>query len=109
MLTALTPVDRLLVGSKNTNGPQYRAIYGGYANPSGLISLLAEGQAYRINFKARTVQQKPLLNPGAQARYDAAKPGEGFEYGGLTFRRLAHDEIIEICASGSFRMGVNSR
>lgn len=103
-----TPVDQLRVGSKDANGPQHRPIYGGYANAKGLISLFAAGQAYRINFKARMVQERPLLNPGAQLRYDAAQPGEAFEYCGVSFRRLADAEIVEICASGSFRMGLKS-
>ena len=55
MITALPPVDQLIVGSKDGNGPQHRPIYGGYANAKGLISLFTASQAYRINFKARIV------------------------------------------------------
>ncbi len=84
------------------SGPEL--IYGGYANRRGEISLFGETLVYRINFKNRTVQQRPPLNHGAQARYDAARPGEQFEYGRVSFRRLDHPEIEEICSSGSFRV-----
>jgi len=108
MISTLEPVDQILLGSKEGNAGQHRAIYGGYANARGLISLFADGRAYRINFKARVVQERPLLNPGAQKRYDAAQPGEAFEYCGVNFRRLTHAEIVEICTSGSFRVGFKS-
>ncbi|SRR5579872_3383606 len=108
MTSAQMPVGRLLVSSKDADGPQYQPIYGGYANAKGLICLFAQELAYRINFKGRTIQQRPRLNSGAQARYDAAQPGEAFEYCGVSFRRLTIAEIVEICASGTFRMGVKT-
>ena len=79
-------------------------IYGGYSNARGDISLFGEGIVYRVNFKNNTVQQRPPLNPGAQARYDAAASGEAFEYGNVTFHRLSSAEIAEICSSGAFRV-----
>jgi hypothetical protein len=83
-------------------GPE--PIYGGYENRRGEISLFGESTNYRINLKNRTVQQRPPLNDGAQARYNAARPGEAFEWGRVNFRRLDHPEIAEICSSGSFRV-----
>ncbi len=88
-------------GARTGNLPE--PIYGGYANRRGEISLFGETLVYRINLKNRTVQQRPPLNQGAQTRYDAARPGEPFEYGRVTFRRLNHREIEDICASGLFR------
>lgn len=79
-------------------------IYGGYANGRGEVVLFARELAYRINAKNRSVQQCPRLNPGAQARYDATDAGESFEYGKKTFQRLSLGHIIEICASGKFRL-----
>lgn len=79
-------------------------IYGGYANGRGEISLFAEHAVYRVNFKNNSVQPRPGLNPGAQARYDATDSGGTFEYGNASFRRLSHAQIIEICSSGSFRV-----
>jgi hypothetical protein len=108
MIATINPVDEILLGSKEGDGAQHHPIYGGYANARGLISLFADGRAYRINLKARVVQERPLLNIGAQRRYDAAQPGEAFEFCGANFRRLTHAEIIEICTSGSFRVGFRS-
>ncbi len=79
-------------------------VYGGYANGRGEIFLFGESLVYRVNFKNQTVQQRPQLNPGAQARYDATEAGEPFEYCNVSFRRLSSAEIIEICASGAFRV-----
>lgn len=92
-------------GAKN-GGLQKAAepIYGGYSNRRGEISLFGETLVYRIDLKNRTAQQRPPLNQGAQARYDAARPGEPFEYGRVNFRRLDHPEIAEICSSGPFRI-----
>lgn len=103
-----TPVDQLLVADDGRGPYAPKPIYGGYTNSSGRISLFTEDLAYRIDLKKRMIQQKPLLNPGAQARYDAAGPGEAFEYGGVSFRRLSNAEIVEICASGTFRVGLRS-
>lgn len=79
-------------------------IYGGYANARGETFLFARELVYRVNFKNRTIQQRPKLNPAAQARYDATQAGESFEYCNLTFRRLSGAEITEICGSGAFRV-----
>lgn len=80
------------------------AIYGGYANARGEIFLFGEELVYRVNFKNRTVQQRPKLNPAAQARYDSTEAGEAFEYCNVAFRRLGEAEIGEICGSGAFRV-----
>lgn len=80
------------------------AIYGGYANARGEISLFGESIVYRVNFKNNTIQQRPPLNAGAQARYDAVEAGEIFQYGNVCFQRLSNAQIVEICASGSFRV-----
>lgn len=80
------------------------SIFGGYANARGEIFLFAEDLVYRVNFKNRTVQQRPKLNPAAQARYDETAAGDAFEYCNVAFRRLGEAEINEICASGPFRV-----
>lgn len=82
----------------------FEPIFGGYANGRGEISLFGEGVAYRINFKHGTIQQRPPLNSGAQARYDAADLGGEFQYANVRFRRLSRAEIQEICSSRSFRV-----
>jgi len=79
-------------------------VYGGYANPRGEIVLFAKDGAYRVNFKSQTLQRRPPLNPGAQARYDATEAGEHFEFGSKTFRRLSHEQIVGICVSHRFRI-----
>jgi hypothetical protein len=79
-------------------------VYGGYANARGEIFLFAKDQAYRVNFKSQTLQRRPPLNAGAQARYDAAEAGEQFEYGKKNFRRLSHEQIVGICTSHRFRV-----
>ena len=79
-------------------------VYGGYANARGEIFLFGEDLVYRVNFKNQTLQQRPPLNAGAQARYDAAAAGEAFEYCNVSFRRLDSAEIKKICSSGAFRV-----
>jgi hypothetical protein len=79
-------------------------VYGGYANARGEVFLFAKDQAYRVNFKSQTLQRRPPLNAGAQARYDATEAGEQFEYGNKSFRRLSHEQIIGICTSHRFRV-----
>jgi hypothetical protein len=79
-------------------------VYGGYSNPRGEIVLFAQEAAYRVNFKSQTLQRRPPLNPGAQARYDATAAGEDFEFGSKTFRRLSHEQIVGICTSHRFRI-----
>jgi hypothetical protein len=102
-----TPIGVLNVNKKAKDGlvrEPDESIYGGYANGRGEISLFGESIVYRVNFKNNTIQQRPPLNPGAQARYDATEAGEIFEYGNASFRRLSSAEIVEICASSSFRI-----
>jgi hypothetical protein len=103
----LTPMGVLRIHKKAKDGvvPEpSEPIYGGYANHRGQISLFGETVVYRINFKLGTIQERPRLNPGAQARYDATGLGETFQYGNVSFRRLSSAEIVEICSSGSFRV-----
>jgi hypothetical protein len=80
-------------------------VYGGYANDRGEIVLFAKDLAYRVNFKNQILKQRPQLNVGAQACYDATEAGEDFEYGTKTFRRLSHQQISDICTAGHFRVG----
>ena len=61
-------------------------------------SLFGETLVYRVNLKNRTIQQRPPLNHGAQARYDDARPGEPFEYGRVGFRARPPLEIEEYSA-----------
>jgi hypothetical protein len=84
---------------------QSEPVYGGYANERGAIVLFAKDFAYGVNLKNQIVKQRPPLNIGAQARYDATEPGEDFFYGNKTFRRLSLDQIEEICTVGNFRVG----
>ncbi|MFY9885955.1 MAG: hypothetical protein WAK15_14410 [Candidatus Cybelea sp.] len=70
-----------------------------------MIVLFAKDFAYGVNLKNQIVKQRPPLNIGAQARYDATEPGEDFSYGNKTFRRLSLDQIEEICTVGNFRVG----
>jgi hypothetical protein len=104
--SVLQQVHQLLLASKNDGRVHSEPIHGGYANARGAISLFSGDLAYRLDFKRRTIQQKPMLNADAQARYNAAHPGEVFVYCGVSFRRLSDEEIAEICASGSFRLAL---
>jgi hypothetical protein len=101
------PVGILNTNRTASNGSVQEAaepIYGGYVNHRGQISVFGESIVYRINFKNNTIQQRPPLNSGAQARYDAIEAGEIFEYGNVKFRRLSSAQIVEICSLGSFRI-----
>ncbi|MGB8907534.1 MAG: hypothetical protein WCC84_02170 [Candidatus Cybelea sp.] len=80
-------------------------VYGGYANGRGEIVLFGKDLAYGVNLKNQILKQRPPLNLGAQARYDATEPGEDFAYGNKIFRRLSFAQIIEICTGGHFRLG----
>ena len=80
-------------------------VFGGYANERGEIVLFAKDLAYRVNFKNQILKERPPLNVGAQARYEAAEAGEDFEYGTKTFLRLSREAISDICAAGHFRVG----
>lgn len=104
-----TPVALLEIGRKNRDSlvsRSFEPIYGGYANARGEVSLFAERCAYRVNFKTQTLRQRPSLNSGAQAHYDAVEAGEEFVYAKTTFVRLSHERIAEICGSGAFRVMV---
>ena len=79
-------------------------IYGGYANGRGAIVLFTKEIAYAVNFKNQILRQRPPLNVGAQARYDATEAGADFEYGTKTFHRLSRHEIADICTGGEFRL-----
>lgn len=79
-------------------------VYGGYANERGDIFLFAREATYRVNFKSQTLQRRPPLNPGAQAKYDATEAGENFQFANKNFRRLSHEQIVGICVSHQFRL-----
>lgn len=105
------PIGILKLSKKanaDDNQPISEPIYGGYANGRGQICLFGESLVYRVNFKYNTVQQRPPLNPGAQARYDATEAGEAFEYCNVRFLRLSNMQILEICSSGSFRVALKA-
>lgn len=107
MVNAPLPVASLAIkGDANGSGSSERSepIYGGYAKGRGEIVLFGKDLAYRVDFKNQTLQERPQLNSGAQARYDATEAGEPFEYCKRTFRRLSGEQIAEICASGQFRV-----
>jgi hypothetical protein len=80
-------------------------VYGGYMNRRGEIVLFAEDLAYRVNFKNQILKERPPLNAGAQARYDATEAGEDFMYANTTFRRLSLQQIEDICTGSNFRVG----
>ncbi|HTZ56234.1 MAG TPA: hypothetical protein VMB20_14365 [Candidatus Acidoferrum sp.] len=99
------PVGTLVTKAKDSVLPgTHEPIYGGYTNARGEIALFGESLAFRVNLKNKTVRQGPGLNSEAQARYDAAESGEAFEYCSKRFSRLSDPEILEICASGPFRV-----
>jgi hypothetical protein len=103
------PIALLEIGRKAQNNlvsQSFEPIYGGYANARGDVNLFAERCTYRVNSKNQTLRQQPSLNPGAQARYDAVGEGEPFVYANREFLRLSHERIVEICASGAFRVMV---
>lgn len=101
------PVGILDLSKKTHDGANQvtsEPIYGGYVNARGQICLFSDNLVYGVNFKYNTVQQRPPLNAGAQARYDATEAGESFEYCSVRFHRLSNIRIMEICSSGSFRL-----
>ncbi|HEY1977634.1 MAG TPA: hypothetical protein VGG89_13865 [Candidatus Baltobacteraceae bacterium] len=104
------PIAVLEVGrrAKKNDLPDqsFEPIYGGYANARGEVSLFGARCAYRVNLKTQTLRQRPSLNPGAQANYDAVEAGEPFLYANVEFLRLSHERIAEICASGAFRITI---
>ena len=108
MLRSASPVATLTITGavRGLNCPKRsEPVYGGYMNRRGEIVLFAEDLAYRVNFKNQILKQRPPLNAGAQARYDAAEAGDDFEYGNATFRRLSLQQIEDICQGSNFRVG----
>ncbi|HEY1977364.1 MAG TPA: hypothetical protein VGG89_12495 [Candidatus Baltobacteraceae bacterium] len=107
MINTLSPVGALTIRPAS-NGPdsshRTEPVYGGYANGRGDIVLFGKDLAYRVNFKYKSLQQRPQLNEGAQARYDATEPGNPFNYCNKAFHRLHNDQIAEICTSGPFKL-----
>ena len=81
------------------------AVYGGYMNKRGQIVLFAKDLAYRVNFKNRTLRERPPLNFDAKARYDSTEAGEEFKFCQETFRRLSLQQIKEICDDAEWRVG----
>jgi hypothetical protein len=104
----ILPVAALAI-TGSVKGPQSsehsEPVFGGYANARGEIVLFAKDLAYHVNFKNQILKERPPLNAGAQARYDAAQAGEDFEYGTKTFQRLSRQAISDICEGGHFRVG----
>ncbi len=107
MPSVSSPVAVLAIkAQRNSTGAPDLAepVYGGYANGRGDVVLFGQEAAYGVNFKKQTLQLRPQLNPGAQARYDTTQAGDDFQYGNKTFRRLSEQQIIEICVSGAFTL-----
>jgi hypothetical protein len=99
------PVATLAITTRFNGKDASEPVYGGYANPRGEIFLFAGGSiAYRVNFKSQSLQRRPPLNPGAQARYDATEAGQTFDFGNRSFQRLSHEQIVAICTSNRFRI-----
>ena len=93
-------VDGDVKGASELSDP----IYGGYANSRGEVVLFGKDLAYRVDFKRQTLQLRPQLNFGAQARYDATEAGDAFNFGNKTFQRLSEQQIADVCKSGFFRV-----
>jgi hypothetical protein len=106
-------IDTLPVATLAIKGPikgpqildHFEPVYGGYANGRGEIVLFTKDVAYHVNFKNQILKERPPLNVGAQAHYDATEAGEDFEYGNKTFLRLSRQAIFDICAARRFRIG----
>lgn len=103
-----SPIAQLAIKGM-VNGPAFpqrsEPVYGGYMNTRGEIVLFAKDLAYHVNFKNQILRQRPPLNEGAKARYDAAEAGQEFVYANKTFRRLSPQQIEDICNGNSFRIG----
>ncbi len=108
MICASLPVATLAITGA-VRGPscaeRSEPVYGGYVNGRGDIVLFAKNLAYRVNLKNQILKERPPLNSGAQARYDATEAGEDFVYGNKTFRRLSLEQIADICSASNFRVG----
>ena len=99
----LSIVGTLIAKPKNIAQSEiFEPIVGGYSNARGDVALLGESLTYRVNSRNKTIRLQPGLNSQAQIRYDAAAPGEVFQYCGAKFLRLSDHEIVEICAAGPF-------
>lgn len=108
MICSPIPIATLAIKGavRGVNGPERsEPVYGGYANGRGEVVLFAKDLAYRVNFKNQILKERPPLNPGAKACYDATEAGEDFVYANKTFRRLSPQQIAEICQGGNFRLG----
>ncbi len=107
MPTVSSPVATLAIriAGKGPSSPALsEPVYGGYANSRGEVVLFGKDQAYRVDFKRQSLQLRPQLNFGAQARYDEAQAGEPFQFANRTFQRLSEQQIAEICESGDFKV-----
>lgn len=108
MQKSLVPIANIEIARKLKNdelvGDSFEPIYGGYSNARGEVNLFTARCTYRVNFKRLTLRQRPSLNSGAQANYDAVEAGESFVYCNVAFTRLSHERIAEICGSGAFRI-----
>lgn len=74
-------------------------------NRRGETVLFARDLAYHVNFKNNILKERPPLNSGAKARYDATEAGDDFTYANKTFRRLSFRQIEDICNGADFRVG----
>jgi hypothetical protein len=110
MIDSPSPVATIAIdGVKGADSAEsFEPIYGGYSNARSEVVLFAKDQAYGVNFKNHVLRQRPPLNPGAKARYDAVEAGEEFSYCNKTFRRLSLEQIDEICKESRFRFGPRS-
>jgi hypothetical protein len=110
MVDSAPPVAAIAIGGvKGSDSTDvFEPIYGGYTNARSEVVLFAKEQAYGVNFKNHVLRQRPPLNPGAKARYDAVEAGEEFSYCNKTFRRLSHEQINEICKESKYRFGPRS-
>lgn len=107
MISASLPVATLAITGATSGlsrAERSEPVYGGYANGRGDIVLFAKDLAYRVNLKNQILKERPPLNSGAQARYDATEAGEDFVYANRTFRRLSLQQIADICKSSNFRV-----
>jgi hypothetical protein len=107
MPSAISPIATLVIkiAGKGPSQPAHsEPVYGGYSNSRGEVVLFGKDQAYRVDFKRQSLQPRPPLNFGAQARYDQAQAGESFEWGKKTFQRLSEQQITDICEAGDFKV-----
>lgn len=110
MIDTAAPVAFIAIDAVKGSGCDefQEPIYGGYMNARSEVVLFAKDEAYGVNFKNRVLRQRPPLNEGAKARYDAAEAGQEFVYCNKTFRRLSSEQIEEICNESKYRLGARS-